>query len=66
MSVETEDIVTTDRRRVTTDEARDRKSLERTWKFPPGLWVWLTTTNHKAIARRYIVTAFVFFLRKWF
>ena len=62
MSVETEDIVTTARRLVTTDEARDRESLEKTWQSPPGLWGWLTTTNHKAIARRYIVTAFVFFL----
>jgi len=34
--------------------------LERTWGDAPGLWGWLTTTDHKKIGRRYMVTAFVF------
>ncbi|MBV9773983.1 MAG: cbb3-type cytochrome c oxidase subunit I, partial [Gemmatimonadetes bacterium] len=36
--------------------------MERTWRPPSGFWGWLTTTDHKSIGRRYIVTAFVFFL----
>jgi len=44
------------------DEERDRRELERTWADGHGLWAWLTSTNHKTIATRYIVTAFVFFL----
>jgi cytochrome c oxidase subunit 1 len=44
------------------DEARDRRELERTWATGRGLWAWLTTTSHKDIAGRYIITAFVFFL----
>ncbi|HEX8621495.1 MAG TPA: cytochrome c oxidase subunit I [Allosphingosinicella sp.] len=36
--------------------------LEKTWSRPPGLWGWLSTTDHKEIGRRYIVTAFVFLL----
>jgi len=44
------------------DEPRDRRELERTWSGGRGLWAWLTNTNHKTIASRYIVTAFVFFL----
>jgi cytochrome c oxidase subunit I len=34
--------------------------LERSWGDAPGFWGWLTTTDHKKIAKRYIVTAFVF------
>src|SRR5215212_1623948 len=41
---------------------REREELERTWARPRGLWGWFTDTDHKAIAKRYIVTAFVFFL----
>ena len=40
---------------------RARAHLERT---PPGFWGWLTTVDHKAIGKRYIVTAFVFFLAR--
>jgi cytochrome c oxidase subunit 1 len=35
--------------------------LERTWSDPPGLYGWLTTTNHKRIALRGVVTALCFF-----
>ena len=35
--------------------------LESTWADRPGLVGWITTVDHKRVARRYIVTAFVFF-----
>jgi len=47
------------------DEAEVRAlhaRLEKAWGSPAGLWGWLTTVDHKAIGRRYIATAFVFFL----
>jgi cytochrome c oxidase subunit I len=34
--------------------------LARVWATPPGLWGWLTTTDHKMVGRRYIITAFIF------
>jgi cytochrome c oxidase subunit 1 len=34
--------------------------LDKTWRREPGLWGWLSTTDHKEIGRRYLVTAFVF------
>ena len=43
-------------------ETRELRELERTWARPRGLKGWLTDTDHKVIALRYIVTAFVFFL----
>jgi cytochrome c oxidase subunit 1 len=43
-------------------EVEERASLERTWRRPRGFWGWLTTTNHKDIGLRFIVTATVFFL----
>ncbi|HYG05761.1 MAG TPA: cytochrome c oxidase subunit I [Stenotrophomonas sp.] len=36
--------------------------LAHTWSDRPGLIGWLTTVDHKRVARRYLVTAFVFFL----
>jgi cytochrome c oxidase subunit I+III len=42
------------------DEMRAR--LDRSWYEGTGLWGWLTSTNHKSIAKRYIVTAIVFFI----
>jgi cytochrome c oxidase subunit I+III len=38
------------------------RQLHRTWDRAPGLRGWLTTTNHKDIANRYIVTSLTFFL----
>ena len=35
------------------------EELELTWKDPPGFWGWLVTTDHKRVARRYLVTAFL-------
>jgi cytochrome c oxidase subunit I+III len=43
-------------------QAEHQVAMERTWAEKPGLWGWLTTTDHKSIGRRYIATAFVFFL----
>ena len=40
----------------------DLAQLHETWSRPRGLWGWLVTTNHKDIAERYIVTAFIFFI----
>ena len=41
---------------------REREELERTWARPIGFRGWFADTDHKAIAKRYIVTAFIFFL----
>jgi cytochrome c oxidase subunit I+III len=38
------------------------EELDRVWRSPPGFLGWLVTTNHKDIGKRYIVTAFIFFL----
>jgi cytochrome c oxidase subunit 1 len=43
-------------------EEKEHRLLEETWANPPGLGGWLTSTNHKSIGRRYIITAFIFFL----
>src|SRR3982751_6848204 len=42
-------------------EVPEHEVLERLWSAPRGLVGWLVSTNHKDIAKRYIVTAFVFF-----
>jgi cytochrome c oxidase subunit I+III len=51
----------------TTDRPRpgvydDEKLLDRVWLSPPGFFRWFTHVNHRQIGKRYIVTAFVFFL----
>src|SRR6267154_1055407 len=43
-------------------DKREIRELERVWACPPGIIGWLTDTDHKAIALRYVITAFVFFL----
>ena len=35
--------------------------LEHVWRDKPGFYGWLTSVNHKSIAKRGIVTAFIFF-----
>ena len=40
----------------------DRKRLDRVWAAPPGLYGWVTTTDHKEVGKRFIYTAFIFFL----
>ena len=42
-------------------EEEERRLLEKTWGDKPGLWGWLTSTNHKSIGKRFIITAFIFF-----
>ena len=44
------------------DEMSERERLWRTWRTPPGFIGWLSSVDHKSVARRYIFTAFVFFL----
>jgi cytochrome c oxidase subunit I+III len=44
------------------DEARLRQDLERTWYVPRGLIGWFSVVDHRTIGKRYIVTAFVFFI----
>jgi cytochrome c oxidase subunit 1 len=36
--------------------------LDKTWGDKPGFWGRLTTVNHKTVGKRFIVTAFVFFV----
>ncbi len=36
--------------------------LEQTWRQRTGFWGWLTSVDHKSVGKRYIVTAFVFFM----
>jgi cytochrome c oxidase subunit I+III len=38
-----------------------REMLHRTWAGMPGFYGWLTDTNHKSVAMKYIVTAFLMF-----
>jgi cytochrome c oxidase subunit I+III len=41
------------------DQAR---LLEVTWRDGGGIWGWLTAVDHKVIAKRYIITAFLMFI----
>jgi cytochrome c oxidase subunit I+III len=36
--------------------------LDEVWRARPGFLGWLMTTDHKSIAKRYVATAFIFFL----
>ncbi len=40
----------------------DPQMLVRTWTDPGGLYGWLSPVDHKTLGKRYIVTAFVWFL----
>ena len=42
--------------------AEDVAMLEATWAEPRGFVGWCTHVDHKSIGRRYLVTAFVYFL----
>src|SRR5436853_708510 len=46
-------------RLLTEEEAHE---LHHTWCRATGVLGWVTTTNHKDISIRYIITAFVFFI----
>ena len=41
---------------------RERLEMERSWRSPGGFIGWLAEVDHKVIAKRYIITAFVFFV----
>jgi cytochrome c oxidase subunit 1 len=43
-------------------DGSELERLEHTYEQPPGLWGWITAVDHKSIAKRYIVTTFVFFI----
>src|SRR5437763_15053983 len=49
---------------VLTPDEMDRlhRSLDSVWTDPPGLMSWLRSVDHKSIGKRYVITAFVFFL----
>jgi cytochrome c oxidase subunit 1 len=47
---------------LTDDEVRKASELDRAWSSPPGFISWLKTTSHVSIGKRYIVSAFIFFL----
>ncbi len=40
----------------------DVAELDATWRPPPGIRGWLSTVNHRAIGKRFIVTSLVFML----
>ena len=44
------------------EETRLRRALEATWHVPRGLRGWFSVVDHRTIAKRYITTAFVFFI----
>jgi cytochrome c oxidase subunit I+III len=44
------------------DDLATRAELERSWAFPRGFIGWLSNTSHLSIGKRYIITAFVFFI----
>ena len=47
---------------VDSQDAHEHHQTDLTWRRRPGLIGWLTSTNHKDIAIRYIVTAMMFFV----
>src|SRR5689334_1800130 len=44
------------------EEASKHAQLEGVWRDPPGFWGWFQQINHRAIGRRFMITAFIFFL----
>jgi cytochrome c oxidase subunit 1 len=40
----------------------DAQTLEQTWSDPPGIIGWFAAINHKTIAKRFMVTTFIFFV----
>jgi cytochrome c oxidase subunit 1 len=44
------------------DDLSNGGRLEETWADPTGFYGWFTHVDHKSIGRRYLVTAFAFFL----
>jgi cytochrome c oxidase subunit I+III len=46
----------------TIEVSAERRQLEQTWKEPDGFLGWFKCVHHTTIGRRFIITAFVFFL----
>lgn len=44
------------------DQEREQATLNNTWAPPTGLLRWFKEVNAQVIGRRYIITAFIFFL----
>jgi cytochrome c oxidase subunit 1 len=44
------------------EDARLARQLEATWYVPRGFMGWLSVVDHRSIGRRYLFTAFVFFI----
>ena len=44
------------------EESRIRRELEKTWAVPRGVIGWFSIVDHRSVGKRYLVTAFVFFL----
>src|SRR3954447_13572046 len=44
------------------DEERLHRQLAETWCVPSGVIGWLSVVDHKTIGRRYVITAFGFFI----
>lgn len=47
---------------VTVVETSRLEQLQRVWRDPAGFWGWWTHVNHRSIGKRFMVTAFAFFL----
>jgi cytochrome c oxidase subunit 1 len=45
-----------------TTETRLRRELTRTWYVPRGVLGWFAVVDHRTIGKRYIITAFAFFI----
>jgi cytochrome c oxidase subunit I+III len=43
-------------------DAELHEKLTATYRMRTGFWGWLTAVDHKSVAKRYLLTAFVFFL----
>ena len=48
--------------RIEGDQYNDALRLKRTWADPTGVVGWFRHIDHKSIGRRYLLTAFIFFL----
>jgi cytochrome c oxidase subunit I+III len=51
-----------DQARSPISEDEERRQLEHTWREPTGFFGWFRQVHHTSIGRRYIITAFIFFL----
>jgi heme/copper-type cytochrome/quinol oxidase subunit 1 len=47
---------------ITLTDDIERAQLEHTWRAPSGMLAWFKNTDHKVIGRRYIASAFIFFI----